>query len=109
MRNRRQKITLKINSFSLFIFTLLLFIMTLTLRMSVASRLTQSTVEMIDLTERKAQLENELMVLRYQDSSLSSLSTLEERAKSQGFIPVTENLLSLEIDSSTTIAAVTGR
>jgi hypothetical protein len=64
---------------------------------------------MIDLTERKAQLENELMVLRYQDSSLSSLSTLEERAKSQGFIPVTENLLSLEIDSSTTIAAVTGR
>ena len=78
-------------------------------RMYISSKLTQSTVEMGELTNKRVVLEQEISKLSYENSGLSSISSLERRAVALGFISVADNLLSLEIDSSTTIAAISSR
>lgn len=47
------------------------------------------------LHDEKTQLEKELALLKFEDSKLSSLEFVEEKALQQGFIKMTEPLLSI--------------
>ncbi|OGC69752.1 hypothetical protein A2415_04725 [candidate division WWE3 bacterium RIFOXYC1_FULL_39_7] len=109
MRIKRYKPRTKLNSKSLCAMTFAVFLLTLMVRMYISSKLTASTVEMSELIDKKITLEQEIAKLNYENSGLSSISVLEDRAVALGFSSIQDNLLSLEIDSSTTIAAISSR
>ncbi|OGC45326.1 hypothetical protein A2V49_03125 [candidate division WWE3 bacterium RBG_19FT_COMBO_34_6] len=48
-----------------------------------------------DLFQKKAELEREIALLQYKDSTLSSLTLIEQKAVNQGFIRMIEPLNSI--------------
>ncbi len=56
--------------------------------------------------ERQAALQEEIALLRYEDSMLSSMEYVEAEAMKLGFVPMQERLISFDISSSGQVASL---
>ena len=62
--------------------------------------------ELKGIFDRQATLEEEIALLRYEDSMLSSIEYVEAEAAKLGFVPLQERLISLDISSSGQVASL---
>ena len=65
--------------------------------------------ELKTLNTRKSDLEREVSRLSYVDSTYSTLSDIEKKARSLGFTDYSESLLSLNPNSPIPVAAISDR
>ncbi|GIW69975.1 MAG: hypothetical protein KatS3mg101_0722 [Patescibacteria group bacterium] len=56
--------------------------------------------------DRQAELQEEIALLKYEDSMLSSIEYIESEAVKLGFVPLQERLISLDISSSGQVASL---
>lgn len=56
--------------------------------------------------DRQTALEEEITLLRYEDSILSSIEYVEAESTKLGFVPLQERLISLDISSSGQVASL---
>lgn len=71
-------------------------------QMYITNKLAVRSSELVELNNRKEQLEKELASLEYENSVLSSLSNIETKALSAGFIKQTDSVLAIK-DPSTAV------
>lgn len=74
---------------------MVIFIVSLLAQMYISNTTALKGKDFQHLHEQKAKLEKELALLKYEDSRLSSLEFVEERAVQLGFVELTEPLLSI--------------
>lgn len=90
----------------LFFFSVGLFAVSVLGRMYCSNHLVVKNEELRVLHMEKIELEKEISSLKYQDSQLSSLSYVESKALELGFVPLSESLLSLNVDAPLPVAAL---
>lgn len=94
---------------TLYIITFLGIISSIIFRVYCSNILAEKNSELRSLYSKKIDIEKELSRLSYIDAELSSLKAIESRAKSNGFIELQGTLLSIDTDSPSSVAALTGR
>lgn len=85
---------LKILKYSCLI-SLILFISTLLLQMYVSNSTALKGKDFVMFYDKKKSLEKEIALLKYEESSLSSLSSIEARSAALGFITLREPIASI--------------
>lgn len=70
----------------LFFSTLILFLVTLSAQIFLTNKLALKSKELKQLADRKQELQKSISKLEYEDSQLSSLSAIEQRAHLLGFV-----------------------
>jgi cell division protein FtsB len=76
-------------------------------RLFFAGQSAAKNVELRDLFATRQDLEQQVSRLKYDDLRVSSIAYVEEKAKQQGFAPMSENLLSLDVTVSPPLASAT--
>ena len=100
----------KLNLFKLFyVLTLVTLFGSILFRVYCSNILAIKNTELRNFSLKKIDLEKEVSKLDYIDSGLSSLSSLEEKARTLGFVDQTDSLVSLNPDSPTSVAALSDR
>ena len=85
--------------------TFVLFAVTFLARLYFSGIFATKNDELKDLYEKKISLEKEITRLSYEDSRLSSLNYIVNSAQGLGFVEMKGNLLSLDLKSSSPLAA----
>lgn len=62
--------------------------------------------ELRDAFDKKTELEKELISLRFTDSNLSSIEYIERESLRLGFVPLKENVISLDLKEPLQVAAL---
>jgi cell division protein FtsB len=84
----------------------LLLVLGIASKLALTSNLTVKNEELTFLQQEKVELEKQLSGLTYQACELSSLKYVEERASKLGFVPMTERILSLNVDEQPKVAVL---
>lgn len=90
-------------------FSFVLFISSFVYRIYVSSNFAMKNSELMQIQQQITDSRKELAALEYENSTLSSMVAIEERATNQGFIVMSQNLLALDITKSTQLASLSQR
>lgn len=71
-----------------------------------SSQIAIKSIEVSDLFERKASLEEEIAGLEYKKAEVSSMKLVESKAKKLGFIEMSENIIAVTPVSGTPVASL---
>jgi cell division protein FtsL len=88
----------------IFAFSVVLFVCSFSAKFYFCSNLTTKNTHFDKVSYKKKQLEEEISRLESENSFLSSISRVENRAKELGFIPMESNVISLDISSTEQVA-----
>ncbi len=88
-----------------FVFSLGFFILSLTLQVIFSNFIAVKSSQLTEQYAKKTALEKEIAAMEYQDSVLSSLSNVEERALALGFSTFNQNVIALNISLPNTLAS----
>ncbi len=102
--NKQEKIR-KICSF-VFVVCCLLLVTSTIARIYFYNDLAVKNRDLKGIFDRQTLLEDEITLLRYEDSMLSSIEYVEAEAAKLGFVPLQERLISLDISSSGQVASL---
>jgi len=91
MKDRQTKTICK----KISVFTFGIFVISLLSQMYISNTTALKGKAFQHLNDEKARLDKELALLKYEDSKLSSLEYVEEKALQMGFVNMTEPLLSI--------------
>lgn len=90
----RKDNTIKIYKY-IFGFSCLCFVVSLSFQVYTANTTALKGKDFVELYETKQEIEREIAYLQYENSTLSSLSFVENKAKQMGFEPMKEALLTI--------------
>ena len=82
-----------------FVASIVAFFASLFVQLQTSNKTALKGKDFLILHDRKVSLEKEIAYLRYQDSTHSSLESIEERAKKMGFVKMSEPLVKLPTPS----------
>jgi len=102
-----EKMLKRLNYKKIFILSLVIFTLGLSFKFILCSRMAVENNNLKELFLRKSALEKEVSRLGFEDSNLSSLAYVENRAKSLGFVEMKERLISVDINSPIQVASLT--
>ena len=98
------KLPNKLNIFKIaFRFSGVLLVISVLLQMFITNKLAAKGAELVELDNKKSQLEKEISKLEFEDSSLSSLAYVEGKAKLLGFIKLSDNILAIKAPSTAAV------
>lgn len=98
------KLPNKLNIFKIvFRFSGVLLVVSVLLQMFITNNLAVRGAELVELDNKKSQLEKEISKLEFEDSSLSSLAYVEGKAKLLGFIKLSDNVLAIKTPSTAAV------
>lgn len=89
-----------------FIFSVIAFVSSVGCKFYLCNSVTVKNGEFEQAFLRKKDIEEDIIRLRAVNSSLSSISYIEEKSAELGFIEMDDRLISLDLDSSTQVALV---
>jgi len=89
-----------------FILSTLLFIFSVGLKLYLCSSLAIKNSELEEAFNYKKQLEEQISKLSFDNSNLSSIDLVEKKAKSMGFVEMTEKLLSINPEAPIQVAVL---
>ena len=75
-------------------------------KMFLSTNIAIKSGELKNLFEQKSQLEKEVSKLSYENASISSITSVEERAKKLGFVEMKDRLLSLDPHAPIQVASL---
>ncbi len=86
-----------------------LFVLSLCLKMYFSSVYSVKNIELQKISKREEEVQKEISRLSYEDSNLSSLKTIEDRARNLGFIDMQEGVASLNLNTPSQVASLSQR
>jgi cell division protein FtsL len=91
---------------SLTLLSLFVLIVSIIFRIYTSNQVAVKNEDLKDYYTRRDQLEKELSRLEYVDSTLSSLTGIETKAKEMGFVELNETLLTIDTRSPVPVASL---
>ncbi len=95
-----------LNYKKIFTFTLVVFILSLSLKFILCNRMAVQGNGLKDLFAKRSYLEKEISRLGFEDANLTSLGYVEVRAQSLGFIKMQSRLFSIDFTAPVQVAAL---
>jgi cell division protein FtsB len=98
------KLPKKVNIFKvIFKLSAVALVLSIFLQMYVTNKLAVKGAELVELDNRKVQLEKEIAKFEFEDSSLSSLAYIENKAKETGFVKLTDDILAIKVPATAAV------
>ena len=90
-----------------FIASIFMFVVGVGFKLYLCSSLAVKNSELEQAFVKKQQLDKDMLELGFEDSHLSSISLVEAKAKSMGFVEMTDRLISINPNAPIKVAALT--
>ncbi|MBW6441296.1 hypothetical protein K0B04_00080 [Patescibacteria group bacterium] len=105
MRKTRSEKIFKI----IFTLSVIFFVSSVGMKFYLCNSMTIKNSELEEAFVRKAEVEEDLERLKVQNSDISSITSLEERSKELGFTPMSDRLMSIDLDAPVQVALINSR
>lgn len=91
----------------IFFFSAFLFVLSIGLKLYLCGSLAVKNDEFEKSFYTQKEIEKEIEKLSFENSSLSCISYLEQKAKEMGFVEMTQRLISIDLNSPSQVAVLT--